>query len=68
MTTNLEQANKDGLIIGLGHLKTVTRWDIDYLLLNAPDTFNLFVLALKALQEDPNWKTNPMSYFQIAGS
>lgn len=64
----LDHAHQLGLIVGLGHLgDTVERQDIDVLLNSAPETFNLFALALKELQDDPNWDTEWMSWFQIAG-
>lgn len=65
---DLLKAQENGVVIGLGGVTgVVSRLDIDELLLTKPDTFNLFLLALRALQEDPDAK-NPMGYFQIAGS
>ena len=65
---DLLKAQENGLVIGLGGVTgVVTRLDIDELLLTKPDTFNLFLLALRDLQEDPD-TTKPMGYFQIAGS
>ena len=67
---NLLKAQKDGVVLGLRDVTgtgVVARLDIAELLLKKPDTFNLFLLALKDLQEDPD-ATKPMGYFQIAGS
>ena len=68
MANPLEQANKAGIIKGLKEFGTVERKDIDVLLYESPDTFNLFLIALKELQEDKftSWK-DKMSYHQIAG-
>ena len=64
----LLKAQENGVVIGLGGVTgVVARLDIDDLLLTKPDTFNLFLLALRDLQEDPDAK-KPMGYFQIAGS
>ena len=65
---DLLNAQKNGVVIGLGGVTgVVARLDIDELLLKKPDTFNLFLLALRDLQEDPD-TTKPMGYFQIAGT
>ncbi len=65
---DLLDAQKNGVVIGLkGVTGVVERLDIDELLLKKPDTFNLFLLALRNLQEDTE-TTDPMGYFQIAGS
>ena len=65
---DLLDAQKRGVVIGLrGVTGVVERLDIDELLLKRPDTTNLFLLALRDLQEDPE-TTKPMGYFQIAGS
>lgn len=64
----LLEAHKEGVVLGLkGVTGVVDRLDIDELLLRKPDTFNLFLLALKELQEDQD-TTKLMGYFQIAGS
>jgi hypothetical protein len=64
----LDRADELGLVVGLKHLNTiVARQDIDVLLQNEPDTFNLFLLAFKDLSEDPDWDTHSMSFWQIAG-
>ena len=63
----LLKAQENGVVIGLGGVTgVVARLDIDEMLLTKPDTFNLFLLALRDLQEDPD-TTKPMGYFQIAG-
>ena len=62
----LKNAHKDGVVLGLREVAgVVPRRDIDELLFNEPDTFNLFVLAFDALQNAP--PTDIMSFFQIAG-
>jgi len=54
-------------VLGLREVAgVVPRRDIDELLFNEPDTFNLFVLAFDALQNAP--PTDIMSFFQIAGT
>lgn len=63
----LDKADRERKVIGLKQVAGVElRRDIDELILHYPDTFNLFLLALSGLMNDPDW-TNPMSYFQIAG-
>lgn len=64
---DLLNAQQNGVVLGLGGVSgVVARLDIDELLLKKPDTFNLFLLALRDLQDDPD-TTKPMGYFQIAG-
>lgn len=65
---DLRDAQENGNVIGLAAVTgdVVSRLDIDDLLLNEKDCFNLFLLALQALQaHDQRSKT--MSYYQIAG-
>lgn len=63
----LNQAQEDGVVIGLKGVAAVQpRLDVDLFLLQLPDTFNLFCLALAALQNDPN-SSQIMEYYQIAG-
>ena len=64
---DLRRAQKDGTVIGLKAVSGVLpRKEIDEFLLQDPDAFNLFLLALRDLQEESD--TNKlMSYFQIAG-
>ena len=63
----LRQATRDGVVVGLREVAGIEpRRDIDWLLLNQPDTFNLFLLALKELQDDPD-SEKLMGYYQIAG-
>lgn len=75
---SLEEAHKDGLVVGLKDVNGVKeRLDIDILLLKHPDTFNLLVMALKEIKgEEVPWKIDPdfmvrkedkMSYYQMAG-
>lgn len=74
----LEESYQKGLVVGLRDVAgVVPRLDIDELLLNHPDTFNLLIIALKELKgEDVPWQVptefkishdNKLSYFQIAG-
>ena len=63
----LKQAHKRGEVVGLRKVADVApRLDIDVLLDKEPKTFNLFLLALKELQEDKG--DDIMGYFQIAGT
>ena len=63
----LNQAQIDGVVIGLEAVAgVVPRMDIDKLLLEQPDTFNLFCLTLNSLMNDPD-STKLMGYYQIAG-
>ena len=73
--TEVNQAQKDGVVIGLKSIGgVVERLDIDVMLKNQPDTFNLFILALEKLQaiNDPETKQpiaqDKMGYFQVAGN
>jgi hypothetical protein len=60
-------ANNDGVVLGLKSVAGVQpRVDIDQLLYEDPEVFNLFLLALKELQDPSNTK-NIMGYFEIAG-
>lgn len=60
------KATEQGVVIGLKGLgEPVPRREIDQLRLQKPETFNLFLLALKDLQEDDPKKL--MGYFQVAG-
>lgn len=75
----LDKAHKEGLVVGLKEVAGVApRIDIDLLLLNHPDIFNLLLIALKELKgEDVPWpidkdfevkKDDKMSFYQIAGT
>jgi hypothetical protein len=69
MTNPLADAHKAGVVKGLKEFGVVPRKDIDVLLHESPDTFNLFLIALKELQEEEafsSWK-DKMSFYQIAG-
>jgi hypothetical protein len=64
----LVEAQAQRVVIGLRDVagpKGVRR-DIDDLLLNDADAFNLFALALWDLQNEGE-SSNPMSYFQLSG-
>ena len=64
---DLRKAQENGVVIGLKGINgVIPRMDIDLLLLQEPDTFNLFLLAFQAIQDEPASKM--MGYFQIAGS
>jgi len=65
---NIAQAQQKGVVIGLNSVSgaPVPRLDIEELLLNHPDAFNLFLLALKALHDQKETK-NKMGYYQMAG-
>lgn len=61
-------AHKKGQVLGLRGISPnapVPRLDIDDLLYNNPNGFNLFLLALQELQLQKS--SDRMSYFQIAG-
>ena len=69
--TDLNTAVNRGLATGIQGFGVVPRQDIDVLLLREPDCFNLFVLALRDLQQEngqnpPLWQ-DKMSFFQLAG-
>lgn len=76
---SLDEANKQGLVVGLKDVNGIKeRLDIDVLMCNYPDTFNLLILALLELKAekvpwsiDPDFvvnKTDKMSFYQIAGT
>ena len=67
--TTLDDAQKKGIVIGLSGEtdKPVSRLDIDELLLKHPKTFNLFLLALKDLQDAEKHENDKLGYFQVAG-
>lgn len=62
------QAQKQGVVLGLKGISDtpVPRMEIDDLLFNKPDTFNLFVLAVSELQ-DEKLATEKMAWQQVAG-
>ena len=71
----LKQAQKDGVVLGLKNVSgVIARLDVDVMLSQQPDTFNLFLLALEALQSHVDPETgrgldqDKMGYFEIAGS
>ena len=63
----LLKANKEAIVLGLGDAtgEITPRRDIDWMIVNQPDTFNLFALAFEAIQNAP--KEDLMGFFQIAG-
>ena len=57
-----------GVVVGLKPVSDVRpRREIDDLVANEPDVFNLFLLALEWLQKDTGLWQDKMGYFQIAG-
>ena len=63
----INKAQQDGVVIGLKNVAGVgQRMEIDKLLHDLPDTFNLFCLALSDLMNDPD-SSKIMGYYQIAG-
>ena len=61
---SLEEAQKQGVVIGLKDVSgTRLRLDIDEFLITQPDTFNLFILAIKDLHND----SSKMGWFEVAG-
>ena len=65
----LDEAQEHGVVVGLKNAtgQAVERLDIDKLLLDHPDTFNLFLLALEYLQNEDKSNNDKMGWFQIAG-
>ncbi|KAI4603987.1 hypothetical protein KJ359_000112 [Pestalotiopsis sp. 9143b] len=62
----LRQAQKAGVVLGLAGVgPNLPRLEIDDMIINQPDTFNLFCLAMDELKSSPpsDW----MGYYQIAG-
>lgn len=64
----LEDAQRDRVVIGLKDItpKPVNRQDIDWLLLNEPAAFNVFIIALSELQQEEK-SSDWMGYYQLAG-
>ena len=63
----LQRAHEKGIVVGLKDVANVVpRLDIDVLLVQKPQTFNLFILAFDKLQRESS-STEKMGYFQIAG-
>ncbi|KAK8118433.1 uncharacterized protein PG998_003059 [Apiospora kogelbergensis] len=64
----LRRANELGIVKGLGGLPggVKERLDIDVMIATKPDTFNLFILAVKELQKPGNTPI-AMRYAEIAG-
>ncbi|KAK7937823.1 tyrosinase precursor (monophenol monooxygenase) [Apiospora aurea] len=65
----LRQANERGTIRGLRDVSGVKeRLDIDIMIDTKPDTFNLFILAVKELQKPANENTpDAMRYAELSG-
>lgn len=66
----LKAAQEGFYVVGLQDVtgETGTRRDIDDLVLNEKEAFNVFIIALTNMQNPSSVNTNnPMSYFQIAG-
>ena len=63
----LQKAHRKGIVVGLKDVANIVpRLDIDVLLVQKPQTFNLFILAFDKLQRESS-STDKMGYFQIAG-
>lgn len=63
----LQKAHEKGIVVGLRDVANIVpRLDIDVLLVQKPQTFNLFILAFDKLQRESS-STDKMGYFQIAG-
>ena len=63
----LQKAHEKGIVVGLKDVANIVpRLDIDVLLFQKPQTFNLFILAFDKLQRESS-STEKMGYFQIAG-
>lgn len=65
---DLRDAQENGNVIGLAAVtgQVIPRLDIDEFLLKHEASFNLFLLALQALQA-PDQQNKIMGYYQIAG-
>jgi len=66
----IRNAQKNGVVIGLKGVSPngpVERMEVDDLLFNKPDTFNLFLLALDELQNDKH-TDDIMGFYQVAGN
>ena len=62
----LKQAHNDGVLLGLKNVAgVVPRLDVDVMLMTQPDTFNLFLLALRVLQNDGLSK-DKNGYYELA--
>lgn len=66
---SIESAQEDGVVVGLKDISGVQpRLEIDDLMVNHPDVFNLFILALQQImQDESNGAQNKMNYFEVAG-
>lgn len=66
--TIVTEAQSAGVVLGLSKVdgSPVPRRDIDDLMLNEPDTFNLFLLALIELKKDSS-RDEKMGFYQLAG-
>ncbi|KAF2731878.1 Di-copper centre-containing protein [Polyplosphaeria fusca] len=73
MSNPLRDAHTKGYVTGLKQFGVVDRLDVDVLLKTYPDTFNLFLIAIKQLQDSKGNKgeftewSDKFSFFQIAG-
>lgn len=77
----LDKAHEKGVVLGLAGFGTGQRVDIDVMLTEQPDTFNLYLIALMELQGmdnlpwptpkgysfKPDEKDLKMSWFQLTG-
>lgn len=64
---DLQDAQNHGVVIGLKAVAGIQpRLDIDQLIMQQPDAFNLLVLALSELM-DSSQTENVMGFYQLAG-
>jgi tyrosinase len=64
----LKQAGNAGIVKGLREVSGILpRVDIDIMIRDQPDVFNLFLLALEYIQR-PDYKPSHMRYAEIAGT
>jgi len=66
----LEQAQKEGRVIGLKDVtkRALNRTDIDLMVKNQPDTFNLYLRALEYMQDEKLSQGYKMNWFEISGT
>lgn len=63
---SIQDAQRDGFVVGLNAVSGVQpRRELDDLMTNDPDVFNLFILALTSMMKAN--VDDKMGYFRIAG-
>lgn len=64
----LKEATDAGIVKGLRDISGVKpRLDIDVMIRDQPDTFNLFILALDKMQK-PDFQPSRLRYAEISGN